>query len=226
MTRTILLLCLAASLAPARAGAQDPGWTNIAREDGIAVSMREEPGRDFPTFRGVGVVDGSIFDVLAVLSDIERHHTWMDRCVEARLLRKASETEYIVYSRTDAPWPIADRDAVFHSRAHVDTRRQVVEVRFWAEVSPLKGPVPGVVRMTRLRGYYRLTVWGGTKTLMDYKVDADPAGSIPRWLAKIATKRLPLNTIRNLRQQVKKTRGWYDERIRRWKEMYRTGVVK
>lgn len=209
-------LVLLGSSAPAHAA---PSWKWITREDGIAVAMRDVPGRDFPTFRGVGVVGASIYDVLAVLSDTKRQPEWMDRCIDARLLRKISEKEYIVYSRTDVPWPIADRDAVYHSKVHVNRKRNMVNIRFRAVRSKLKGKVKGVVRMTSLRGHFKLSARSLNSTLVDYQVDADPAGSIPRWLAKIATRRLPLQTIRKLRKQVKKTRGWYTKRIQRWKAM-------
>lgn len=215
-------VCLAALAAivglPTVAGAS-PGWREVTRDDGIVVTQREVPGRGFPTFRGVGEVKGNLYDVLAVLSDTPRFKEWMDRCATAQRLRKVSETEYIIYMRTDAPWPVSDRDAVYHSKVHVDTKRQVVDIRFRAVVTPLKKPVDGVVRMKKLQGHYKLTALGAHKTRVDYQVDADPAGSLPGWLARLATKRLPLKTLRALRKQVAKTRGRYAERIARWKKM-------
>lgn len=207
----IIILLLAASPA---AGA--PKWKKILREDGISVSTREVQGRGFPTFRGVGVVHGNIFEVLAVLSDIKRYTEWQDSCVEAKLLRKINEREYVVYSRTDAPWPVSDRDAVNRSKVHVDLKRRIINVKFRAIRTPLKGAVSGVVRMNKLRGHFKLTSITRDKTRVDYKVDADPGGLLPTWLAKIATKKLPLQTIKKLRKQVKRTRGWYAKRIKRW----------
>jgi hypothetical protein len=211
LTRPLLALLL---LAAPQAAAQD--WRHITSEDGIAVTAREVPGRGFPTFRGTGTIDASLWEVLAVLSDVSRHKEWMFRCAEARQLRKISEMEYIVYSRTDAPWPVSDRDAVFHSTVHPSLKDLTIDVRFEAVQSPLMGPVKGVVRMTKLRGHYRLKALGENKTLMDYQADADPGGMLPGWLAKLATRRLPLDTIRSLRKRVKVTRGWYNERIKRW----------
>lgn len=223
-TRFILCLTACAALAtslPLQRAQAKPKWKYIAREKGIAVMTREVPGRDFPTFRAVGVIEANMFQVMAVLSDISRHHFWMEGCKEARLLRKVNERERVVYSRTDAPWPVSDRDAVFHSRVHVNRKKRRVVIRFWAGRSRLAPPVKGVVRMTRLRGHYRLTAWGPNKTMMDYQVDANPGGSIPTWLAKIATRRLPLRTLLNLRKRALKTRGWYTARVNRWKAIDR-----
>jgi carbon monoxide dehydrogenase subunit G len=202
-----------------------PSWQEVTKDDGIVVTQRNVPGRGFPTFRGVGDVNGSLYDVLAVLSDTPRFKQWMNRCAVAQRLRKVSETEYIIYMRTDAPWPVSDRDAVYHSKVHVDAKRKVVNIRFKAVVTRLKGPVDGVVRMTKLQGHYRLTALGASKTRVDYQVDADPAGSLPGWIARLATKRLPLKTLLALREQVKKTRGRYAARIARWKKMATRLVV-
>jgi len=157
-----------------------------------------------------------------VLSDVPRYKEWNARTRDARELRKVSELEYLVYTRTDIPWPLADRDAVYHSTVHVDRKRKIIDVRFHAVSSPLMGPVKGVVRMTSLRGHYRLTALGPQRTLMDLQVDADPGGWVPKWLAKMGTKSLPLETIQRLRRQVRKTQGWYNDRIRRWQALEKT----
>jgi len=174
---------------PAGIGARGPKWQSVTREEGVAVMMREVPGRGFPTFRGVALIQAHLFDVLAVLSDVGRYTQWMGRCKEARLLKKINEQERIVYSVTDAPWPVADRDAVYYSKAHVDARKYVVDIRFQAVKNKRMPARDGIVRMTRLRGHFKLRALGEKLTLIDYQVDADPAGSIPKWLAKIATKR-------------------------------------
>lgn len=214
----LLALLLPVLPAPALAGG---AWVKVASEDGVTVWKQEKGAGGFPTFRGVGLVKANIFQVMAVLSDVDRHTQWMEACIDARMLRQISEYERIVYSRTDAPWPVSDRDAVFYSKAHVDMKRKVVDVRFKAVRSRLKPPVDGVVRMHWLRGHYKFTYKDENLTLVDYKVDADPGGMLPTWLAKLATRRLPLNTIKAFRTRCKKTAGWYDKRIEKWKRMAR-----
>ena len=206
-------------LAIPRAEAEsESGWRLIVKEDGVTVSARDVPGRGFPTFRGVGLVYANIFDVMAVLSDIERYPHWVENCKTARLLKKYNELERLIYQRTHAPWPISDRDSVNQSRVVVDLKRKTVNIKFWAVKSHLMPKVDGVVRMEDLRGHYLLTAVSENKTRIDFKVDADPAGLIPTWLAKLATRRLPLRSIQRLRKQVKRTSGWYAKRIKRWRE--------
>jgi hypothetical protein len=193
------------------------GWQRIVKEDGITVSTKDVPGRGFPTFRGVGLIYANIFDVMAVLSDIKRYPEWVENCKTARLLKKYNELERVIYQRTDAPWPISDRDSVNRSRVVVDLKRKTVNIKFWAVKSRAMPKVDGVVRMEDLRGHYLLTAVSENRTRIDFKVDADPAGMIPTWLAKLATRRLPLHSIQRLRKQVKRTKGWYAKRIKRWR---------
>ena len=210
---SIFLLSLSLLARPAVAA---PGWKHVITEEGIRVTSREVPGRGFPTFRGRGVVKANLYQLLAVLRDVKRHPHWMAACVDARLLKKTSEYEYILYTRTDVPWPISDRDAVLHSKSTVNREKMVVNVHFWAVRSKRKPPVKGVVRMTRLNGHYRFTAMGWNKTLVDYKVDANPEGLLPGWLARLASKKIPLVTIQNLRKQAKKSEGWYSKQIKSW----------
>jgi hypothetical protein len=213
----VLTLTTAASR-PAAGG----DWETVAREDGILVMMREIPNRHFPTIRTVAVLNESIYDVLAVLSDVERYPQWMVRCAEARRLSQRGELEYVTYSRTDAPWPVSDRDAVYHARATVKMKQKLVMVRFHAVKDRRVPPKDGLVRLDRLQGYYGLKILGPRKTQLDYQLDADPGGWIPKWVGKITAKHAVIDTIHNLRKHVAKTRGWYAKRIARWKRLQTT----
>jgi len=157
--------------------------------------------------------------VLAVLSDQPRFPEWMERCAEARILAHPNELEYVTYSLTDAPWPVSDRDAVYRVRATVTPSQKLVMVRFQAVKDQRVPPRKGVVRLDTLQGYYGLKVLGPRRTQLDYELDADPGGWVPKWIGKITAKRAVINTIRALRKHVARTRGSYVQRIARWKQM-------
>jgi hypothetical protein len=181
--------------------------------------MRDVPGRSFPTIRAIAVFDASIYDVLAVLSDVGRYPQWMARCAEARRLSQRGELEYVTYSRTDAPWPVSDRDAVYFARARVKLSQKLVMVHFRAVKDRRVPPKDGVVRLDKLQGYYALKMLGPRRTQLDYQLDADPGGWIPKWVGKITAKKAVVDTMHALRKQVAKTRGWYAKRIARWKRI-------
>lgn len=190
-----------------------PGWALVAEEDGIVVTSRPSEHSALPIFRGVGQVDAPLLEVLAVVTDAERHHEWIFSCSDSALVAQTSEASGIVYNRTDAPWPVPDRDVVLDSRVEVlDGEREVI-VRFSATPHPDRPPIDGVVRMPYLRGHYHLWAEGDAHTRVEYQVDSDPGGTLPTWLATRGTREMPLETLRALRAQLVRTHGIYDARI-------------
>jgi hypothetical protein len=211
----VLAITLGFGVGPAWAQAK---WQVVAREEGITVTKREPPGRNFPIFRGVGEVETPIWQAMAIIHDVPKYVDWQANCTQSRVLKKVSDMEQFVYTRTWAPWPVADRDAIYHATVHVEFKPKfLVEVRFESTTLDSVPPLKGVVRMHNTRGFFRLTELGPNRTWVDYHVDGDPGGMLPTWLAKMAVKRVPLEAIKGMRKRAVFTRGVYDEHIKRWK---------
>jgi hypothetical protein len=191
-------------------------WQPVASEDGIEVSALEVPGRALPKFRGVGIMDANLYEILAVIRDTDQHTRWMHNCSEARLLHRESDTVSYSYNRTNAPWPVSDRDVVVRAEIVVVEPGLEVRVVFRSVGDDLVPPVRGSVRMPHLEGHYKLEALGGGRTRVEYQVDADPGGRLPSWLARRTTRELPLHTLRNLRRRVVETRGRYEAFLKRW----------
>ena len=202
----------AASLSLSRnAFAKNPNkWETITREQAILVSTRVEPGRQFPSFRGIGRVNGSVWEVLAILADADRHMEWMHQCNGSKLIKAIDDSNQIIYNRTDAPWPVKDRDVVLRSNYTVAKEGKDIWSRFKQTRDSSMGPVDGVVRMPTLTGHYHLVSTSESQCLVEYRVNADPGGSLPDWVVTQTTKDLPLHTLINLRARVKKMSGTYD----------------
>lgn len=221
LTGAMLLLSLGLSAlgtlaVSAPAAHAESKWTEVAREDGVVVSIKEREDGGLPAFRGITTLNASIYDILAVLSDPTRNTEWMASCREARLLKKINAYERIIYNRTAAPWPVDDRDVVLQSKVSVNLEKKVVSINFHSIKSPLQAPVDGVVRMPRLVGSYTLQMVDDEKTRVTYQIDADPGGLLPNWLISQAQEELPLKTLTGLRSQVKKTKGTYTEFLKEW----------
>jgi hypothetical protein len=207
-----MLLALLAAVAlaigdPATSGAGDDSWQEIARDQGIVVYQHRDGG-DLPTRRAVGVIDAAFYDVLAVLSDVERQVEWLPRCRVARVLKREGERVTYVYNRTDVPWPAADRDAVTRSEIDVVEPGRLAVIRFAsAREAGLMEDVPGVVRATRLEGHYRLAAIGVARTRVEYQIGADLGGRLPRAVIDWATRQVPLASLLGLRRQVARIFG-------------------
>jgi len=190
--------------------ALEGGWERAKHDDGVTVYLKNEAGRALPVFKGIGTVDGSLFELLAVLDDATRHTEWMANCVKSKILKPINEFDRIMYNRTEAPWPVSDRDVVIEATCSANMERKEFLSQF-RNVS--YGPMPkqdGAVRMPRLRGFWRFEALDEKRTKATYQIDADPGGMLPDWVVERASVNLPIQSIVGLRRQVRKTRGKYD----------------
>ncbi|MEL6179291.1 MAG: START domain-containing protein [Myxococcota bacterium] len=218
-TSSLMMLAVLLSAISMTAAADDkPKWEKIAKERGVTVWEKEVPGRDLPVFRGVTVMKERMVDILAVLDDPEGATEWVHNCTANRLIKRTNGLDRILYTLTDAPWPVADRDVVVDARVKLNTKRKEVTIAF-KSVDGKKynlNEVADVVRMPKLKGYYKLRILDENRTRVEYVVDADPGGSLPAWLVTQASRDLPLETLVELRKQVKKTKGRYDAFVKKW----------
>jgi hypothetical protein len=193
-----------------------PEWELVAEDEDMSLYTRDVEGRDLPILMASGRIHENMYETLAVLSDIERHHEWMKNLSESRLVGRISEYELFMYNRFDSPWPVTDRDAVVHVRAQFDKIRQHVHIRFENVNATSVPPVEGIVRAPRLLSTMEMQYIAPKETMLTYEIDIDPGGLLPRWLVRWATRRIPLQAIARLRKQIEKTRGQYGQFIKRY----------
>jgi hypothetical protein len=191
-------------------------WEVIAEQDGIVVSRRPVEGREFPQLRSVGEVPGTPYEVLAILLDVPAHVDWLPDCLESRMVRRTGPWRSIVYSLTDAPWPVADRELVIENEAAFIDPPSTVKVTFRAVAAPDVRHKRGTVRMTTATGFYAIEAVDATHSRVHYELDADPGGTLPEWLITLQSTRNPLETLAGLRRRLEETRGQYDALIARF----------
>lgn len=196
--------------------AQSVTWEVIDERDGIVVSRRAVENRAFPRLRAVGEVRGTPYEILAVLLDVPAHVAWLPDCLASNILRRLGPWRYLIYTRTDAPWPVADREAVIENEVIFLEPPSRVKVKFDAISAPEVTRARGTVRMKALGGFYAIEAIDDERSLVHYELDADPAGSLPAWLITMQSTRNPLQTLVGLRRRVHETRGQYQAQIDRF----------
>lgn len=176
-------------------------WHVVASEDGVQVSQDDDGGRAIPRFRGVGEVPADPDRIVSIIRDVAHQCEWMPDCSEARIVREEKEG-VVFYRRTDAPWPVSDRDVLLRSTIRVVDPGKEIQIRFSAIDDPSVPPREGFVRMPRLSGSYTIRALGPGRSKIEIEVDADPGGSFPGWLAARTARDNPIRTIVNLRERV------------------------
>lgn len=180
-------------------------WELVRNEKGIVVHRRSIAGSHLHEFRGSGVIEAPIASVLGVLNDAEHRTEWMKEAAANTRIESIDAYNEIFYSRTKAPWPVANRDAVLRAHTSIDPAGGLVRVEITSQEHPAWPPQKGVVRMPFLRGHWYL--WpehGGAWTRAEYQVHANPGGSLPDWIVNMVSKKIPFETIVGMQQQVKR----------------------
>ncbi len=209
----LLAALLCASAAGAEAGRD--GFRVIDSERGITVSVRDEPGRELPTFRGQGVIEGHVLYVLAVVLDVEGALEWAEGADETAVLRELDPRTHLIYTRTDTPWPVSDRDMVM--KREVDVLEAGSSFRLRMQCIPRGVPKrDGVIRVTDCSSEFVLTKVDETHTSIDYLVNVDPGGNLPSFIINWAARSVPFKTLVRLEEQVKKTQSRYRPHAELW----------
>jgi hypothetical protein len=200
-----LIAIFGIALVPSVSQADGGGtWERVRTEDGVVVSRKEVPGSPFVAFRGEGDVDAPILTVGNVLVDVPHEKDWIDSVVEARILRKVSETEYIMYSRLGMPIPLTDRELVTDVTITMDASKKTLTVRM-RSIADAAAPKTGFVRAQLKDSVFVLSsIDGGRRTHVVAEIHCDPAGSVPAWMVNLFQRNWGYKTITSLRRQAAK----------------------
>jgi hypothetical protein len=179
------------------------GW-KYEKSSGAAVAYtRSVPHSSFREYKVETEVEATLTQVVAVLMDVRELPQWVDRCSEAMTLKEISPTESITRMVTTSPFPLKDREAIAHGRLTQDASTKVVvlESNGLFDYLPLD---PKYERVHSLRGRWVLTPKPNGRVHIQLIGHTDPGGVIPAAIANQFVVMIPLNTIKNLRNQIKK----------------------
>ncbi len=186
----------------------DARWDPVSDGDRIRIFRWDAPNSNVRAFRALGEVDAPIAKVVSVITDTARLQEWMPSLAEAKLLKKISDVERVQYTHIKTPFVIKDRDFVIHGRALFDPASRSIVLRF-SSADPEKFGIGKVstdfVRGEILESSYRLTPIDGMKrTQVEFLVQVDPKGSVPKWIVNLFQGIYPRKSILALRKQVTK----------------------
>ncbi len=184
----------------------DEAWEQLSDEDGIKVWRREVEGSPVVAFRGEAVMNASLAKVASVLDDTKRKGEWVCNLLEAKDVKIISPLERIEYNRTDAPWPISDRDFVFKADVKLDKKAKTLYVHIKSTTDP-SCPVDEdkAVRGELLDSKYTLVQLEDGRTRVTVEIQVDPKGSVPKWVVNWAQKGWPRKSLEGIRGQCAKS---------------------
>jgi hypothetical protein len=187
----------------------------VGQDKGVLISSRQLPGQSHPTFRGQATIAGPVLHVLAIVLDTPNAINWVKGADEMAILDDSDGRNQLVDMLTDLPWPIRDRDTIMRRSVDVLTPASAFRVRFQCAPGE-RAERSGKVRVRHCDSHFALRAVEPNKTYVDYQVQLDPGGGLPAWSIHWMEKRVAVDTLSRLAEQVERTAGHYARVISRW----------
>ena len=212
--RSCTVFCFVALLSsPIIQAEGEAAWKEVAIDRDVTVWSRDQTGRVLPELRARGQIYGELFHAMAVILDNERSCEWVPNCTESQEIKRLDARTTWVYSVTNSPWPVSDRDTVVKVVAEeieLDQQYRVV-MQAQPDLLPL---VEGRVRIPYSKIYFLLKRAGANTIQIEYGLDVDPGGALPKWMVRRTARNTLIETIIALETQVAQTRDQYQFEIK------------
>lgn len=188
-------------------------WEKVRDVEGTTVYRREIPGADVLSFRGVGIINASPAKVASIIIDTKRAPEWVEDLASASVIRWLAPDRYVEYDHISTPFVMKDRDFVSLVELKSDRAKHSL-ILHYQSTEDAQAPQTKFIRGDLQDTTFVLTeIDGGTKTLFDGAILADPKGSVPKWLVNFFQKDWPIDTMRALRKQAAKADVGVDPKI-------------
>lgn len=180
-------------------------WSLKKDSAGIKVYTQAIQDSDLIFYKGVTDIEAPIEVVEEVINDYVSYSQWYWQCSESRVLQSDPDKGSMVfYVRIHPGWPVSDRDMVLYTTKLNDSKTGSVTYTIDSIQNALVSEQAETVRVTVFEGGWTLTTIGKNKTNVVYGCKVDPAGSIPKAIVNMNSIDAPFNSLKNLREMVKK----------------------
>ncbi len=196
----LALALIGALFAPlVKADLFDIEWDLRSDKKGIQVYTGDVDGSKLKAVRATMEVEASLGEIVALVRDPQACPKWAELCKLSEHIEVTSETEMLVYTLNDLPWPVSDRDAV----AQIQWRQDPQTLR--VEMSAIVTPEGKPRRKGTIRIGYGVTGWsftplGNGRVAVESLAHLDPGGATPAWLTNRLLVDAPHQTLSNMRE--------------------------
>ncbi|MEM9722753.1 MAG: START domain-containing protein [Bacteroidota bacterium] len=188
-------------LFPHRIFSQESDWKLEKNQAGIQVYTRLVEDLPYKAFRAIVEINCDTRRLIQELKDIQSFPKWYHMLTSGDRFEQLSEDEGYCYITLDMPWPVSDRDNVFHYQWEYfpAENRVFMTSESRSDYRPAKAAY--------IRIPYSLSTWeiislGPEKVRLIHEAQADPGGSIPSWLANSFVTDGPYKSLFNLRKRI------------------------
>ena len=175
-------------------------WELKKDKNGIRVFIKKVPDSPMNAFRGEMDFNATLDDIENLFKDVGRFTEWSPGAKKVEPLEQEANTRTF-YLQTEAPWPVTDRDGIYHFTFAREAGKLTITATCLPEYLP---PRKNHVRVPKSEGYWQFEEQSNGRIHVVYENHSEPGGSIPGWLANSAVVKLPFESLQNLREMIQK----------------------
>ncbi|BDS14802.1 START domain-containing protein [Aureispira anguillae] len=179
-------------------------WSLAKEKNGVKVYTRKIEGWGIKEYKAEMTVKSSFWDVVKTLKDVRSRSEWLHNTIEIREIGASEKDLVTIYTKVDAPWPVADRDNITRFAFSYPSANRA-HIKMTILKSHEKAPIySGVVRVERLQGHWIIQDKGNGYVSVVQQCVAEPGGSLPDWVVNSAVVDTPLQSMSNLKTYLEK----------------------
>jgi hypothetical protein len=183
---------------------QNSDWDLERDRDGIQVSTRSVAGSPYKEVRSVSLIEGvSLTSLVALIEDAQACPQWADKCAESYLVERLSETESLVYTHNDMPFPVTDRDVVARVTWSQDLESLQVTMRSTAVNGGVKEK-RGRLRLKQANATWQFSPQPNGSIKILNQAHINPGSNIPGWVTNMLLVDTPFETMKSYIAEVVK----------------------
>lgn len=177
-------------------------WKLKTSKGNLDVYTRKNKTSNVKEIRIRTSLNASLENVSKILDDVSNYPKWVFKCMEAKKIKINSSSDYFYYAKYDFPFPIVDRDIVVHTKQWKDEKTGALFSNSKATTLATSPEKKGVVRITVLDAYWKITPKSDGTLDIDYIAKTDPGGKLPAWIINLGITKGPIETMKRFRSLV------------------------
>ncbi|MDG2175531.1 MAG: START domain-containing protein [Gammaproteobacteria bacterium] len=200
---TIFLFHLPLTTGAAEApGTEGDNWNLKRDRDGVQVYTRNVEGSPYDAVRATTVMENiRLSSLVALIMDVEACPNWADRCAASSIHEYISETEQLIYSLNDLPFPVKDRDVLTRTHWSQDPETSAVYLTSNATNGIIE-EVKGKLRLTEASvSWHFLPQEDGSIQVVN-EAHINPGSALPGWIINMLLVETPFETMKAFRDEV------------------------
>ncbi|MFY0690181.1 MAG: hypothetical protein JXQ90_23610 [Cyclobacteriaceae bacterium] len=168
--------------------------------DAIYVYLCDSELSDFKEIFVEFEVEATLAQYTEAVLNVSEYSTWQYKCTNQKIVKQNSQTDFYYYAEIETPWPVDNRDVIFHLKLYQDPKTQIISQTL-EEIPNFIDHYDGIVRIPKAFSTLTLIPIDEQKLKVNYHLTVDPGGEIPAFIANAFAAKAPWQTFSNIRKR-------------------------